>query len=348
MDKPSVSIIVPVYNVESYVEACIYSVIRQTYDGVMECVVVDDCGIDGSMEKAEIIISEYDGPTSFKILHHDHNRGLSAARNTGMDASSGDYLFFLDSDDELTDNCIEMLANPLGFELYDLVLGDQIRVRQTKEQQWEEVETNFRLHLDNNTVLRGRDILRSHKKGWNQLAQNKLYRSGFIRDNHLRFKEGLLHEDNLWGFQVACVASSLYAVNSVTYYWKERKGSITSSPNAREEKAAALKTTLQEMGRFVKERQLCYTDTFPFFTNFFEYVLNFSSAAKLDFISNYKELRPLFRASMKCLIRKDHLTIRRYIRDLHYLMPRIAAAYWQFYLIKLMTSRHRSQLRFLR
>ena len=124
MNQPSVSIIIPVYNVEPYVEDCIRSVIRQTYGGKMECIVVDDCGTDNSMDVVERVIGEYNGPIPFRILHHEHNRGLSAARNTGMDAATGDYLFFLDSDDELTDDCIEKLTEPLVKEWYDVVIGN--------------------------------------------------------------------------------------------------------------------------------------------------------------------------------------------------------------------------------
>ncbi len=76
MNKPSVSIIVPVYNVAPYVEDSIRSVMRQTYDGKMECIVVDDCGTDDSMSIEEKVIEDYNGPITFKILRHTHNRGL--------------------------------------------------------------------------------------------------------------------------------------------------------------------------------------------------------------------------------------------------------------------------------
>ena len=89
----TVSIIIPVYNVAEYIEKCLYSVIQQkTYN--IECILVDDCGTDNSIEIAEKIINQYNGPISFKLLHHNHNRGLSAARNTGINIATGDYVFF--------------------------------------------------------------------------------------------------------------------------------------------------------------------------------------------------------------------------------------------------------------
>ena len=89
---PIVSIVIPVYNVEPYITDCLQSVMYQTYTGPLECILVDDCGTDKSIEVAEKLIAEYDGPIEFKVLHHEHNRGLSAARNTGMDLAKGDYV----------------------------------------------------------------------------------------------------------------------------------------------------------------------------------------------------------------------------------------------------------------
>ena len=101
MHKPSVSVIVPVYNVEPYVAACVRSVMRQTYEGKIECIFVDDCGTDKSIDVVEKLIAEYSGPIAFKIIHATHNQGPSVARNIGMDAATCEYLYFLDGDDEI-------------------------------------------------------------------------------------------------------------------------------------------------------------------------------------------------------------------------------------------------------
>ena len=83
-----VSIIVPIYNVSEYIERCIKSVMAQTYTDI-ECILVDDCTPDNSVAICEHMVAEYHGPITFKILHHEHNRGLSAARNTGLKSSEG-------------------------------------------------------------------------------------------------------------------------------------------------------------------------------------------------------------------------------------------------------------------
>lgn len=93
-----VSVIIPVYQVSNYVERCLKSVMSQTYTDI-ECIIVDDATKDDSIVKCERLIVEYGGPIKFRILHHEYNRGLSAARNTGTKVAEGEYLYYLDGDD---------------------------------------------------------------------------------------------------------------------------------------------------------------------------------------------------------------------------------------------------------
>lgn len=82
-----ISIIVPVYNVEQYIKECFDSIAAQTYKGDIECIFVDDCGQDDSVAVLEKLIAEYKGPIQFSIVHHEHNKGLSGARNTASEIS---------------------------------------------------------------------------------------------------------------------------------------------------------------------------------------------------------------------------------------------------------------------
>ena len=102
-----VSVILPVYNVEKYVENSLRSVIGQTYPDI-ECLIIDDCGTDRSMDVVENVLAHSNlAGKKIRILRHEKNRGLSAARNTGLDYAEGTYIFFLDSDDSIRPNCIE-------------------------------------------------------------------------------------------------------------------------------------------------------------------------------------------------------------------------------------------------
>ena len=93
-----VSIIIPIYNVAPYIKRCLQSVADQTYKDI-ECILIDDCGSDNSINLAKEFIYDYKGNILFTILHHEENKGLSAARNTGLRYAKGEYVYFLDSDD---------------------------------------------------------------------------------------------------------------------------------------------------------------------------------------------------------------------------------------------------------
>ena len=116
-----VSIIIPVYNVAPYVEECIQSVLRQDYKN-LEIIIIDDCGTDNSMELVEELVKN--SSRDIVILKHDYNKGLSAARNTGIRRATGDYIFFLDSDDFIESYCISVLVKAAKIYInVDMVYG---------------------------------------------------------------------------------------------------------------------------------------------------------------------------------------------------------------------------------
>ena len=229
----TVSIIIPVYNVSHYIENCMMSVMNQTYDDI-ECIIVDDATQDDSIDKCYRMIQAYQGPIKFSILHHGKNRGLSAARNTGSEAATGEYIFYLDGDDELTNDCIEKLMRPvIKDSSIEMVTGNYMRradgcmvgsfERQTLIQQ----EKDFKsLEAVRNFYFRR--LLR-------QSAWNKLIKRDFLLRYHLSFKEGLLWEDTLWIFFVVKKLSHLYIIPDVTYYYVKRPRSITTGMVKHEE-----------------------------------------------------------------------------------------------------------------
>ena len=214
-----VTIIVPIYNVSAYIERCWESLVKQTYKD-LEILFIDDCGTDDSVEKLQKLIDIHPG-IYCKILHHDHNRGLSAARNTGLMAATGDYVYFLDSDDDITEDCIERLVAPVMNDDVDIVVGNYRVVGG---------EAHSPLLLGSGLLSSSKDVLASYAAGkWYVMAWNKLCRRDFLIDNNLFFREGLIHEDVLWTFQVACKAQSLYVCNDVTYNYNVRGASIMTS-----------------------------------------------------------------------------------------------------------------------
>lgn len=232
---------------------------RQTY-GEIECLIVDDASPDDSIEKCERLIEAYKGPIRFLILHHEHNRGLSAARNTGTEAATGDYILYLDSDDALTDDCVEMLVAPVKRNAsIEMVVGNYERLSDgcplpaTMKNRTDLPEAEFR----------GREAVRSYffeRKGFYVTAWNKLIKRQFLQEHQLRFMEGVLYEDNPWTHQVLKYLSHLYIVQAVSYLHYRRPGSIMTGTSQEESgyyhgivyEAIASQFTAGEEGREAK------------------------------------------------------------------------------------------------
>ena len=285
-----ITIVIPVYNVEPYIEDCLKSVASQTYKGNIECIIVNDCTPDNSCAIIERFIKEYNGNIDFKLLHHSVNRGLSAARNTGIDAATGEYIYFLDSDDEITPDCIELLAEPLKEQKYDFVIGNYETKGTTKEFP--------QLLLNEGKVTTNKEIRHQYfAKQWYMMAVNKMCNIGFINKNGLHFKEGIINEDELWSFQLACTAQSMYAMKECTYMYKVRETSIMGRQNAAN-KAYAFSKITAEAYKWSLAKGIAYNkNVFNKIIWFREYALN--SIASLDngkerkkaYLKCYKELR---------------------------------------------------------
>ena len=120
----SISIIMPVFNVELFIEECLKSIMSQTYTNV-ECIIVDDCGSDKSIEIAKSVVSNYKGEIEFKFLRNEVNSGISVSRNSGIKEAKGDFLFFIDSDDRLFPDSLQILVDKAKYyQDVDLVQGN--------------------------------------------------------------------------------------------------------------------------------------------------------------------------------------------------------------------------------
>lgn len=219
----SVSIIIPVYGVEKHIERCLRSVFRQDYEGDIECVLVDDCSPDKSMEIAENLISVYKGKIRFKKLRHEQNRGLSAARNSGTSVAEGDYLFYLDSDDEIMPSAISSLVDLENkYPGVDVVYGDWYVCKRHNV-----LQNNPRLREYIDTPDEIIPILVSD--GFvSMTAPNKLLRTKFIVQNGLYFKDNTYHEDELFNYFLAEAAGSIAVSFVPTYVYYLNPAGITS------------------------------------------------------------------------------------------------------------------------
>lgn len=217
-----VSIVIPVYQVSDYIERCICSVMAQTYTNI-ECIIVDDATKDDSIDKIERLLKKYVGPIRFSILHHNVNRGLSAARNTGTKNAKGDYVFYLDGDDEITSNCIKDLLNiALEHPDAEVVIGNHIRY--TDEGEFVHYQENVPVSL-----LTNDDVFSFFEHNLLPIAAwNKLIRRSFLLKNNLTFIEGIVWEDMPWMFMALKKLSKLYVCKTVTYHYYIRPNSIVT------------------------------------------------------------------------------------------------------------------------
>ena len=210
------TIIIPVYNVESYLPSCLDSVLNQTYKD-LEIIMVDDGSTDAS---GKICDAYEERDTRIRVIHQS-NRGVSVARNTGIKEARGEYLYFLDSDDELSPDCIELLSQPLESRAYDFVVGQAIVEGTDREYPV--------LEMEDGEVIGNAAIIHRYTHGdFYMMSWNKLCKSEFIKRNKLFFKEGIYGgEDDVWSLEAVLAAETMYAVNAAHYHYKINKSSYT-------------------------------------------------------------------------------------------------------------------------
>lgn len=211
-----ISIIVPVYNVEDYIERCITSVMEQTYQNI-ECIIVDDCTPDNSIKITQKLLSTYNGAVSFLLLKHTKNKGLSASRNTGTEKATGDYIYYLDSDDELMPNCIEHLVDIAKTDdSIEIVQGNTKGLPENADIDWYDIsQYNLPTEFVNNESIRYWFYDLNSPIPIN--AWNKLIKKDFLTTYNLFFEKGLIHEDELWMFYVTKVLKHIYFTHQITY-----------------------------------------------------------------------------------------------------------------------------------
>lgn len=220
-----VSVIIPVYGVSRWIAECLESVLLQSYTD-WECVLVDDCTMDDSIEIIEKVLERY--PTELsqrvRVLKLEQNSGLSVARNRGIEACCGEWIFLLDGDDKFASNTSleQMIAVAMQYESLDWVQGNFLRVSPSK--------TWITTYYDHSNPLFDRERIEQRFAKLNFTnATNKLIRRSFLLDNGLWFTAGLIFEDSLWSIQAYWCVKRIATVAEPTYYHNIRESSIMTS-----------------------------------------------------------------------------------------------------------------------
>ena len=208
-----ISVIVPVYNVEAYLDKCISSIVNQTYRN-LEIILVDD----GSPDNCPAMCDAWKEKDSRIVVLHKENGGLSDARNAGMGAAHGEFISFIDGDDWIEPRFFEILQHELEAQNAD-VAAVQYRLC------WEGDACELQSAYEHVTVYDRQTAMRLLIQ--NQIKQvvwNKLYRSAQIRD--IPFEKGKFHEDEFWTYQVIGRIERFAAIDYIGYDYFQRAGSI--------------------------------------------------------------------------------------------------------------------------
>lgn len=233
------------YQVEQYLAICLKSITDQTMTDGVECILVDDCGSDRSLCIAKDFIEHYQGNVLFRIVEREKNGGLSAARNSGIDVASGEYVYFLDSDDEITPNCLEIMWSLVEkYGKVNLVQGAFF-----EDEKYANSISNIKFPEFCTCQAEIKTFLLQYL-GDIVGAQSRLINLSFLKEHHLYFEEGIIHEDNLWTFFLSKYVRTMAYCDVCTYYHRYNPNSITGNVNVIKE-TIAYKHIIQTCSRSI-------------------------------------------------------------------------------------------------
>ncbi len=199
--KSLISVIVPIYNVEKYLNECLLSIQNQTYP-LLEVILINDGSTDRSAEIAQHFV------TSDRRFHliQQNNAGQSAARNRGLDRASGEYISFVDADDFIAPDFYETL-------IHDIQTADILQIGYTRVNQDSQIISKHTPHC-----------FFQYTTPW-----SRLFRKDFIKKNHLRFEEGQIYEDILFSIDAWKSQAQHISTGYTGYYYRSNPTSTTAT-----------------------------------------------------------------------------------------------------------------------
>lgn len=225
----AVTIGMPVYNVEIFIRKSILSVLNQSTELNIEIIVIDDCGTDHSMDIIKEYQSTHPKGKEIRIIKQPHNIGCWAARNRILEEAQGEYIFLLDSDDYISDDCIEKLYIEAKEHHAEAVYGS---VRPVNDK-GEPIDIG-------QSYLEQPYIVFHHQNELAQFANNRLHptfrdyiwntliRKDFIDRHHLRFKKALFCDDMMFSADMTPLVTDAVLIPDITYYYVIRDNSLSS------------------------------------------------------------------------------------------------------------------------
>lgn len=212
-----VSILTPIYGVEKYIEQCVRSLFEQSYASI-EYIFVDDCTPDKSIGILQSLLKEYpERAQQVRIIHHDRNRGVGAARQTALMAATGDYLLFADSDDMLPEDAVKKLARKADSSHADLIDGGY---REWCDEKAGRLQKPF--DVSDKKLLK---LLVCQNIITNRLW-GRIYKRSLIMEHRIFFEEGINYaEDLFWNAQFMFYGKKVNIDDAVYYYRTDNENS---------------------------------------------------------------------------------------------------------------------------
>ncbi len=292
-----VSVIIPIYKVEKYLRECVDSVLNQTYDD-LEIILVDD----GSPDNCGKICDDYAMKDKRIRVIHKKNGGLSDARNAGFLVASGEYCYFIDSDDYIKRNAIELLVTYIKRENADFVYFDSETLYERKGPH-KYIET-FR-RKEKYPSAGGAESLYNHLKSdeYYSCVCLMFFKTDFLKKNRLIFRKGMLHEDQLFTPLAFVKANRTAHLHLPLYYRRMREGSIVTShktvKNAEGLFICAVKLAKEYSDspvRSIKRKALCLSvkDKVDSFFNIYAELSAMNKKNSSDYLKTIKKLSKHF------------------------------------------------------
>jgi glycosyltransferase involved in cell wall biosynthesis len=248
------SIIIPVYNTEDYLSQCLDSVVNQTYREI-EIIIINDGSTDNSKE----IIDEYSRKDSRIIVINQLNKGLSAARNAGLNIATSEYILFVDSVEYIALDTCEKISIELSIFPYDCIIFGRYRFWGKGKKIIDTVTCKKDIYISGDSYISDAAIYgKFYAACW-----NKIYKKELIQKYNIRFIEGILHEDLAFVFQYLFYSSEIKIYDIPLYYYRfKRKNSIV---NTLKEQDKDIFCTIETLEKFLNEiNRLDVVDSFYF------------------------------------------------------------------------------------
>ena len=243
-----ISVIIPVYNTEKYIVECIESVLENKFKDY-EIICVNDGSTDSSPELIDALAQKHD---CIKLITQE-NQGQSAARNIAIRNASGKYLYFLDSDDKISPDTLESLYNYLEDDHLDVLYfsGDSFYESEDLEENFSQFTTAYLRSGNYENYCTGLSMLEQLREQGDYSVSPciQIIRREFLLENQIFFREGIIHEDNLFSFKVFYHAKRAKCINDIYFHRRIRESSVMTTK----------KTYKNLLGYFI-----CFIDTIKY------------------------------------------------------------------------------------